>query len=264
MQFGSRPGEHCRYDDDVTRLFPPLDRGSVREGISTMAPATLALAAWGIVTGVAMVKGGLPVGVALVFSLVAYAGTAQLATLPLILVHAPWPVVLVTATFISLRFVIFSAGMRSAFVRLPLRQRLVSAYFQGDLPFVLFSKRFGTVEHDGNETHWGFYYGAGLTCFVVWHIAAVTGILLGSLAPTSWGLDLAAALAIIAVLIPMLTNVPAIVGLIVTSVLAVLTIRVPLRLGLLASIICGLAAALVVETVLDRRTAPLAQPVESS
>jgi predicted branched-subunit amino acid permease len=228
-----------------------------------MAPATLALAAWGVVTGVAMVKGGLPVGVALVFSLVAYAGTAQLATLPLILVHAPWPVVMVTATFISLRFVIFSAGIRGAFVRLPLRQRLASAYFQGDLPFVLFSKRFGTVEHGGNETHWGFYYGAALTCFVVWHVAAVTGILLGSLAPTSWGLDLAAALAITAVLIPMLTNVPAVVGLIVTSGLAVLTIRVPLRLGLLASIVCGLAAAVAVETFLDRRTSPVDHTVKT-
>jgi predicted branched-subunit amino acid permease len=154
---------------------------------------------------------------------------------------------MVTATFISLRFVIFSAGIRGAFVRLPLRQRLASAYFQGDLPFVLFSRRFGTVEHDGNETHWGFYYGAALTCFVVWHVSAVAGVLLGSLAPTSWGLDLAAALAIIAVLIPMVT-----------------TIRVPLRLGLLASIVCGLAAALAVETVLDRRTSPVVHTVEAS
>jgi predicted branched-subunit amino acid permease len=248
----------------VTRLVPPLDSGSVKEGMRTMAPATLALAAWGIVTGVAMVKGGLPVGVALVFSLVAYAGTAQLATLPLIIAHAPWPVVMVTATFISLRFVIFSAGLRGAFAALPLRQRLFTAYFNGDLPFVMFSKRFGTVERDGDATHSGFYFGTAWSCFVVWHVAAVTGILLGSLAPTSWGLDLAAALAIIAVLIPMITNVPAVVGVIVTSVLAVLTIRVPLRLGLLSSIVCGLASALVVESVLERRASPVVQSVEAS
>jgi hypothetical protein len=43
----------------------------------------------------------------------------------------------------------------------------------------------------------------------------------------------------------------------------VLTIRVPLRLGLLASIVCGLASALVVESVLERRAAPVVQPVEA-
>lgn len=229
-----------------------------------MAPAAFALAAWGIVTGVAMVKGGFPVGVALAFSLIAYAGTAQLGTMPLILLHAPLPIVLVTAACISLRFVIFSAGLRGVLADLPLRQRLVSLYFTGDLPFVIFSRRFGTVESGGTKEQRSFFLGTGVTCFVVWHCAAVAGILLGSLAPTSWGLDVAAALAIVAVLIPMLSNRPAVIGMVVTGVLAVLTIRIPLRLGLLASILVGLLAALGSEAMLERRHAPAPETIDAA
>lgn len=233
-------------------LIPPLARAGLREGVRTMAPATVALAAWGLVTGVAMVNGGLSIRVALVFSLVCYAGSAQLATVPLIMAHAPWPLIWLTAALVNLRFLIFSAGTSRAFTALPLRQRVFSAYFNGDLPFAMFSRRYGNSE--GTPEHWGFYYGVAVPGFVVWHIAAVVGIVLGNLAPTSWGLDLAAAMALVAVLVPMVTKFPAIVGVIVTGVLAVATVHVPLHLGLLISIICGLAAALGAETVTDRRS----------
>jgi predicted branched-subunit amino acid permease len=157
----------------------------------------------------------------------------------------------VTAALVNLRFLIFSAGTSRAFTKLPLHQRVFSAYFNGDLPFAFFSRRYGISE--GTPEHWGFYYGVAGLSFVVWHIATVVGIVVGNLAPASWGLDLAAALALVAVLVPMLKKFPAVVGVLVTGALALATIHVPLRLGLLASIVCGLGAALWAETLADRR-----------
>ena len=49
-----------------------------------MLEYTPGIAACGLVTGVAMVKGGLSVPLALLMSLAVYSGAAQLATLPLI------------------------------------------------------------------------------------------------------------------------------------------------------------------------------------
>ena len=48
-------------------------------GVKDIAGISLGVAAWGLVTGVAMVKSGLSVPLALLMNLVVYAGSAQLA-----------------------------------------------------------------------------------------------------------------------------------------------------------------------------------------
>ena len=89
-----------------------------------------------------MVKSGMSVPVALLMSILVYAGSAQLAVIPLLAVGAPLWVVWLTAACVNLRFVIFSSMWRSYFQHLPLRQRLAIGYFSGDVIFVAFMKRF--------------------------------------------------------------------------------------------------------------------------
>jgi predicted branched-subunit amino acid permease len=79
--------------------------------------------------------------------------------------------------------------------------------------------------------------------WVFWQLSSYLGIILGGLAPTSWGLDLAAALALVAVLIPLANKVPAVAGMVVTGVMSVLLVGMPMRLGLLVSILLGGAVA---------------------
>ena len=63
-------------------------------GFREMLAPSLGIAAWGLVTGVAMVKSGLSVPVAALMTVLVYAGSAQLAALPLIVAGAPLWVVL--------------------------------------------------------------------------------------------------------------------------------------------------------------------------
>ena len=70
-----------------------------------MTPLAFAIAVWGLVTGVAMVGAGMTVPIAILLSLTVFAGSAQLATLPLLAVGAPMPVVYATALLVNLRFV---------------------------------------------------------------------------------------------------------------------------------------------------------------
>ena len=60
-----------------------------RRGVADMAPFAPGIAAWGIVTGVAMVQSGLDVPLALLMSLTVFSGTAQLASLPILAAGAP-------------------------------------------------------------------------------------------------------------------------------------------------------------------------------
>ena len=78
---------------------------AVRASTQTMP----GLFAWGVVTGAAMMQSGLPLWQSLLMTLVVYAGSAQLAALPLLAAGAPVWVIAFTALMVNFRFVIFSA-----------------------------------------------------------------------------------------------------------------------------------------------------------
>ena len=120
-------------------------RHAFARGLRAVAPATVATGTWGLVTGVAMVKVGLTTAQALGMTLLVYAGSAQLAALPLIAAAAPIWVVLLTATVVNLRFVIFSAGLRPFFRRFSLGRRLFLGYVTTDIGFALFLSRFANA-----------------------------------------------------------------------------------------------------------------------
>jgi predicted branched-subunit amino acid permease len=221
-----------------------------------MMPASIGIAVWGLVTGVAMVNAGLSVPLAAILSLLSYAGSAQLAILPLLAVHAPLLVIWATAALVNLRFAIFAAAMRSNFANLPWKQRLVLAYFNGDVGSALFLRRFGASAQDGSDSgptnrehQYGYYAGSAGTNYVVWHVASIVGVVVGNAAPASWGLDLAAILALVAVIIPMIARAPMISGIATTGVLAVLTAGWPMKLGLLFSVLAGVTAAMTTESI---------------
>ncbi|MCU1394168.1 MAG: AzlC family protein [Ilumatobacteraceae bacterium] len=243
-------------------ILPPIDRAGFRAGVRVMGTPSIAIAAWGLVTGVALVKGGLSVPIALVMTFGVFAGSAQLAVLPLLVTGAPLVVVWLTATFVNLRFVIFSAASRSYFGNLTWKQRLFAGYLNGDVGFALFMQRFSGATERGTPEQWGFFYGLAVVNWTSWMASSVVGIFLGGLAPTSWGLELAAVLALVAVLIPMVTRVPAILGVVVTGVGSVATAHVPLKLGLLASVVAGVTVAVVAETHLPKRAGAVEEAAE--
>ena len=227
-------------------LVPPLDPAGWREGLRSMVTPGIAIAAWGVVTGVAMVKVGMSVPLALLMTIVVFAGSAQLAVLPLLVSGAPLPIVWVTALLVNVRFVIFAAAMRTYFSQLTWKQRLFAGYINGDVGFALFLMRFGGAPERGTTFQWGYFFGNATVNWASWQVASIVGILLGGLAPTEWGLELAAVLALVAVVVPMLNRVPVLAGVVVTAVLSVATIHIPLKLGLVISVLAGVIAAVVV------------------
>ncbi|MDO8361363.1 MAG: AzlC family ABC transporter permease [Actinomycetota bacterium] len=242
------------------RLLPQMDHAAYQEGLRAMAPLAVAIGVWGLVTGVAMVNAGLTIPIALLMTFTVFAGSAQLAVLPLLATGTPLAVVWVTALLVNLRFVIFAAAGRRSFVHLPWQQRLVAGYLNGDLGFALFSRRFTEATDHGTPEQYGYFYGTAVVNWVSWQVASVAGILMGGLLPTEWGFVLAAYLALAAVLIPMVREVPALVGVAVTAALAVATVRWPMRLGLLVAVVAGVAVALAVEAVQGSVVARRAMP----
>lgn len=225
-----------------------------------MAPVALAIAVWGLVTGVALVNAGLGTGMSLFMTVTVYAGSAQLAVLPLLLVRTPLPIVWITAALVNLRFVIFAAASRRSFAHLPLRQRFVAGYLNGDLGFALFTQRFPQRDGAGTPEQFGFFFGCASLNWLSWQVSSIVGILAGSLAPAEWGLELAATTALVAVIVPMVVRLPAVAGVTVTAIVSLLTVRLPMRLGLFVAVLLGVTAALIAERGSSRPSADAQGP----
>lgn len=225
-------------------------RGEFIAGLRLIAPALPATAAWGLVTGVAMVKTGLTIAQALGMTLLVYAGSAQLAALPLIAAGTPIWVVLLTATIVNLRFVIYAATLSPTFRNQSLRWKLLLGYSTGDIGFVIFMPR---VTEDPGRAHsrW-LFLGIASANWFAWQVSSIIGIVLASQIPTDWGLELAGTIALLALSIPLLGTLPAAVGGLVTAALALIGADWPLRLGLVAAVAGGIAAALATEILAEK------------
>lgn len=217
---------------------------ALRAGFWDMVPTFPATIAWGLVTGVAMAQSGIGLLKAYVFSTVAYAGSAQLAVLPLMVGHAPVWVITLTALMVNLRFVIYSAALKSTLGELPLARRSALAYLIGDMTFAIFMR---TGSHHAPAERPTYFAGMALTNFLLWHVGSYIGLLAAGAIPAEWGLDFAGMLALLALLVPMLGSPPALAGSVVAGLLGIVLYPLPARTGLVVATLAGIVAGLLVE-----------------
>lgn len=216
----------------------------------------MATGIWGLVTGVAMVKAGLTSVQALGMSLLVYAGSAQLAALPLLSAGAPISVILLTAAVVNLRFVIFSAALLPYFRRHSWLRRLFLGYAATDVGFALFASRYADAppaERGSTEQLW-FFLGMAARIWIAWQSFSIVGIFLAAQVPSAWGLEFAAILGLIALTVPMVAGRPALVGALAAGLVAVAASDLPLRLGLVAAVVIGIVAAMGAEVLFERRS----------
>jgi predicted branched-subunit amino acid permease len=227
-------------------------------GVRESLPSSLAMATWGLVTGVAMVQSGLSTAQAIGMTLLVYAGSAQLTSLPLLAASAPLAIIWASALIVNLRFVIYSAAVKPFFQRLPWGSRLLYSIGTVDVLSVNFLRRYpnppvhqpSLVQSDtfpaASEPLAYFRWAAGFN-WLVWQTSSIAGILLAHVIPLSWGLEYVASLALIAMLLPMLLDRASLVCVGVAAVVAVLAVKLPLNLGLLIAVIAGVFAAMLVD-----------------
>lgn len=220
------------------------------QGFRAVFATMLGIGAWGLVTGVAMVKAGMSVPLAIFMSLTVYAGSAQLAVLPLMMVGAPLWVVWFTATCVNLRFVILSSMWRTYFGHLRLLHRMTLGYFSGDIIFVAFAQRYTTAEKKPEQLP--FFWGAAAANWVFWQLSSIAGILLANVIPLQWGLGFAGVLALMGVLYSMLKDKATWLACAVACGAAVATFALPLKMNILVAIAAAITAGLLMEAA-ERR-----------
>jgi predicted branched-subunit amino acid permease len=217
-----------------------------RIGIRSMAPQAPGVAAWGLMTGVAMAKSGLSMAESTLMALLVYAGSSQLASLPLLIAGAPAWVILATGFCVNLRFVVFSLHLRSYLFHLPLWQRLAHGYVTADMSYALFTSRFPqpATDEEGRRAQEAFLAGNCGVNWASWVIASVLGIVLANFIPTEWGLGFAGILCLVGILCSLGTSRLRVVAAAVAGLAAVAAYALPLKLNIVLAI--GVAVLLCV------------------
>lgn len=227
-----------------------------RRGAHEMAGIAMGIAAWGLVSGVAMAKSGLPAPLMVAMSLLVFAGTAQLAALPLMASGAPMWVVWATAACVNLRFVIFSATWRPYFAPYPLAQRVRLAYFTADLNYVLFMRRFPEPKPAPEQLP--YFWGGAVLNWVSWQVPSMIGLFAGDAIPTQWGIGFAGTVALIGLMCSLLTDRASYTAAGVAGCAAIAAYALPLKLN----IVVAIAAAVAVGLLIDHTSAKPAQPLD--
>jgi len=219
-------------------------------GFRAVAATLPGLAAWGLATGIALVKVGLELVPALWMTFAVYSGTSQLAVLPLLAAGVAVATLLLTALVANLRFVVYSATLAPHLRRLPLAHRLAIGFvtIDGPLAALMLRRQQGRLVQ-----RVAFLWGANVATWLTWTAASVAGIVLADRLPYGPELGYLGVLALFGIALPLLAGRPAWAAALASAGVALATLDWPQRLGTVAAVLAGVAAALWVGR--DRGTA---------
>jgi predicted branched-subunit amino acid permease len=220
-----------------------------------MARVMPGLMTWALVTGVAMAKSGLPLSVAMLMSVLVFAASAQLATVPLLLAGAPLWVVWLTALCVNLRFVIFSAQMRLHMLALPLRWRLLAGYLTADVTYVMTVSRYGD-KAPASQTHvepLAYFVGLAVVNWAGWNVASAAGVLFATWIPPWWGLGFAGTLALLGLLVTLAKDKRTLATSALAGLAAMALYGLPFRLYIVAAVAAAVGSGLLMDQVVRAR-----------
>ena len=241
---------------DVTMPRPIWRHPEFARGAREMVGVSMGIAAWGLVTGVAMAKSGLPLPLSILMSLLVFAGSAQLAALPLLVAGAPAWMIWAIALCVNLRFVIFSAQWRPYFAHFPRWHRMMLGYFTADLNYVVFMTRFPDPAPSPEQVP--YFWGGVAVNWPSWQLPTLAGLLLADVIPTEWGFGFAGILALLGLMYSLLSDRASRVAAGVAAAAAVATVALPLKLN----VVVAIAAAVAVGLLMDHATPVVIKPME--
>jgi predicted branched-subunit amino acid permease len=226
-----------------------------RQGMRDIAGQSPGVAAWGLMTGVAMLKSGMSMTEAVAMTLLVFAGSSQLASIPLLVAGAPAGVILATGFCVNLRFVVFSLHLRPYLMHLPRWRRLVHGYFTADISYVLFTRRFHEPPRDDAQrlAQEAYLAGNNFVNWSSWIVASLVGVALANFIPPQWGLGFAGILCLLGIQCSLASTRLRMLASLVAGVAAAVSYALPLKLN----IVFAIAVAVVVSMLAEQWRAPL-------
>jgi len=222
----------------------------LRAGAADMLPASIGLLPFGLVCGVGSVAAGADAFEAWGMAAIMFSGAAQILAAQMLAVDAPLAVIVLTSVVLGLRFLMYSAAMAPHLRQLEPRWQRVLAFLLTDQAFAAAIRRF-----DGGDPRRGamYFLGGGGWLWLCWQVSCMAGYFAGNLVPASWSLEFAVPLCFIALIAPLMRNLPSALAALVAGVAVLLLSGLPMRLNLVVAGLLGIAAATMLDVAASRK-----------
>jgi len=213
-------------------------------------PVLPGVLAFGAICGVAMVAAGMPYSLAMLMSILVYAGNAQLAALQLLTSDSPLAIAILAALVINLRFFIYSLSMAPHLAAAGPRWRPLLSYLLTDNGYAMSLRGYERPLQAADKV-W-YYLGCSAAIWITWQIGTLTGVLVGARIPADWHLEFSIVLTFLAIVAPTIRDRAVAAAACAAGVTAVIAWPLPLRLGLLLAVAAGIGAGMLVENMREK------------
>ena len=215
------------------------------KGIIDVSPLMIPVVPFGIIYGVIGMELGIGAYMTLGLSVIIFGGASQIVLLQLFSGGASSLVILSSVGAVNSRHVLYGAVLSEHLSGLKLFWKIILSYLMTDQAFAVSNNYFKKRNKDDNQHY--HLLGSGFTCWTIWQITTVLGIVLGSVVPEELGLSFTISLTFLALLISDFRKIKNVIVMSVSGLVATIGYNVvPFK----AYIIVAALTALIVATLL--------------
>ena len=218
---------------------------TLTKGIADVSPLMIPVVPFGIIFGVISMELGLSPYMTFGMSVIIFGGASQIVLLQLFSGGASSLVAITSVGAVNSRHLLYGAVFSEYLSNLKLSWKVILSYVLIDQAFAVSNTYF----KKNKENKFKHYHllGAGFTCWTVWQVSTILGIVLGSVVPEELGLSFTISLTFLALLINDFRKFKNVIVMLVSGIVATIGYNtIPFE----AYIIVAALSALVVATLL--------------
>ena len=180
-------------------------------------------------------------------SIIIFGGASQIVLLQLFSGGASSLVTLSSVAAVNSRHLLYGAVLSEYLSKLRLTWKIILSYVMVDQAFAVSNTYFKKNKKNKNKHY--HLLGAGFTCWTIWQISTVLGIVLGSVVPEELGLSFTISLTFLALLISDFRKFKNIIVMLTSGIVATIGFNIiPFK----AYIIVAALSALVIATIITQ------------
>jgi len=215
------------------------------KGITDVSPLMIPVVPFGIIFGVIGMELGLSSYMTFGMSVIIFGGASQIVLLQLFSGGSSSLVAITSVGAVNSRHLLYGAVFSEYLSHLKLLWKIILSYVLIDQAFAVSNTYFKKNKEDQFKHY--HLLGAGFTCWIVWQISTILGIVLGSVIPEELGLSFTISLTFLALLINDFRKFKNVIVMLVSGIVATIGYNtIPFQ----AYIIVATLSALLVATLL--------------
>tara|TARA_B110000037_G_scaffold87560_1_gene103754 strand:+ start:305 stop:1003 length:699 start_codon:yes stop_codon:yes gene_type:complete len=225
---------------------------TLSRGIIDVSPLMIPVFPFGIIYGVIGMELGIGAYMTVGLSIIIFGGASQIVLLQLFSGGASSLVTLSSVAAVNSRHLLYGAVLSEYLSKLKITWKIILSYVMVDQAFAVSNTYFKKNKKNKNKHY--HLLGAGFTCWTIWQISTVLGIVLGSVVPEELGLSFTISLTFLALLISDFRKFKNIVVMFISGIVATIGFNtIPFKAYIIVAALSALVIASIITQIETRK-----------